>query len=149
MNKVHDALRLFFKDEYEEIGKRAATSAKKKKNTEERDSYIKKKIKFEEVLGEMTEDVNVTFARRNETCSVQCVSQLPGTGQAPDDSKKSCLPSFWHFPLIFAEVKLEDQIQQKCVVFSGDGFQGKLFNCGGVRKLLESILKKPRLHRPF
>ena len=38
MNKVHDALRLFFKDEYEEIGKRAATSAKKKKNTEERDS---------------------------------------------------------------------------------------------------------------
>ena len=31
MNKVHDALRLFFKDEYEEIGKRAATSAKKKK----------------------------------------------------------------------------------------------------------------------
>lgn len=94
----------------------------KTKNSEERDSYIKKKIKFKEVLGEMAEDVNVTLARRNETCSVQCLSQLPGTGQVPGDSKKSCLPSYWHFPLIFAEAKLEDQIQQKCVVLSGDGF---------------------------
>ena len=113
MNKVHDALTLFLKD----------TSAKKKKKSEERDCYIKKKIKFEEeVLGEVAEDVNPTFARRNETCSVRCLSQLPGTGQVPSDSKKSCLPSYWHFPLIFAEAKLEDQIHQKLVMFSGDGF---------------------------
>ena len=70
----------------------------------------------------MTEDVNVKFARRNETCSVQHLSQLPGTGQMPGNSKKSCLPSYWHCPLIFAEANLEDQIQQNCVVLSGDGF---------------------------
>lgn len=72
MNKARNVLKLFLENQWQENERSTTTHPPHTpQKSEEVDNCIEKRIKFKgEMFGEMTEEINLTFARGNEKGSV-------------------------------------------------------------------------------